>query len=95
MLGAAGTEGSQGQLFPFSPSPSAKRGVGAETSAAAGSVFPPKDKHDLLPATPPLSQPQPQEQGWLLVISAHRLARQSCVPLLHAFLLFISLILKP
>lgn len=53
-----------------------------------------KANNDPLPAAPQLSQQQPQEQGWLLVISAHRLAIQSCVSLLHAFVVFISVILK-
>lgn len=64
MLGATGSEGSHGQVFPFSPSPPAKHDVEAETSAAVGSVFCPEDKHGLLPAVPPLSQQQPWEEGW-------------------------------
>ena len=53
-----------------------------------------KANNDPLPAAPQLSQQQPQEQGWLLVVSAHRLAIQNCVSLLHAFVVFISIILK-
>lgn len=41
MLGSTGSESSQGQVFPFSSSPLAKRGIGAESSASVGSGFPP------------------------------------------------------
>lgn len=86
------TGGSQGLVFPFSHSPPAKYGIGAETSAPVSSVLAPKDKHDrIVSVTLTLHC---QEQRWLLVISAHRLARPNCIFLLHAFLVFIAPMLK-
>lgn len=91
VLAAVGSKGTQRQVgapfFSFSTSQ-----VGADTSAALCSVFSPRI--NMMPATSQSSQWQPQEQGQPLIISAHSLARQSCVFWLHAFVVFISLILK-
>lgn len=57
-------EAAKGLVLPFSHSPAAKYGIGAETSAPVSSVPAPKDKHDRVVSVT-LSTPMNKGGSWL------------------------------